>query len=126
MTAQQFADIAAQEMYREPGTDLELGDVLTRGHAVLGDGRYETLVCAGQVDGMPVLTFTAPWRMRDVPLVAPSAAYVRFLATGLLSAGVWDIDAVASYVAACPGASGQWSQVAIADLVRDGNGDAPR
>ncbi|MFI8188546.1 histone deacetylase [Streptomyces sp. NPDC085946] len=117
VTAGQFADIAAQEMYRGPGPDLDLADVIDRGRAVLGEGRYETLVCAGQVDGLPVLTFTAPWHMNDVPWVPPSAAYVRFLAAGLLSAGAWDLEAVASYVAACPGAEGHWSAEDITELV---------
>ncbi|WP_226487672.1 histone deacetylase [Streptomyces parvulus] len=120
VTVQQFADIAAQEMYREPGTDLDLVDALTQGRAVLGEGRYETLVCAGQVDGFPVLTFTAPWGMDDVQWVIPSAAYVRFLASGLLSAGAWDVEGVASYVAACPGAAGHWSTEAITDLLLGG------
>ncbi|KAB2973642.1 histone deacetylase [Streptomyces sp. SS1-1] len=117
VTAQQFSDIAAQEMYREPGVDLDLSEVLSGGRAVLGEGRYETLVCAGQVDDMPVLTFTAPWGVDDVQLVPPSSAYVRFLASGLLSAGAWDVEAVASYVASCPGAAEHWSEQAIADLL---------
>ncbi|MEV7994270.1 histone deacetylase [Streptomyces sp. NPDC086077] len=120
VTADQFFDIAAQEMYRDPGMDLDLVDVLTNGRAVLGEGRYETLVCAGQVAGLPVLTFTAPWRMDDVPWVPPSTAYVRYLTSGLLSAGAWDIEAITSYVAACPGASGRWSEQALADLLSPG------
>ncbi|MDX3364045.1 histone deacetylase [Streptomyces griseoaurantiacus] len=120
VTAGQFADIAAQEMYREPGTELDLTTVLTRGTATLGDGRYETLVCAGQVDGVPVLTFTAPWGMGDVPWNPPSAAYVRHVAAGLLSAGAWDVRTVASYVAGCPGAAGHWSRETVVDLLRDG------
>ncbi|WP_030780324.1 hypothetical protein [Streptomyces sp. NRRL S-920] len=120
VTAEQFADIAAQEMYREPGADLDLTNALTRGRDVLGDGRYETLVCAGQVDRTPVLTFTAPWDMDEVQWVPPSPAYVRFLASGLLSADAWDLEAVASYVAACPGASGHWSKQGIVDLLNDG------
>lgn len=118
VTTDQFADIAAQEMYRAPDVDLDLEGVLTSGRAVLGEGRYETLVCAGQVEGMPVLTFTAPWRMSDVEWTRPSAAYVRFLAAGLLSAGAWDLEAVASYVAACPGAAGHWSVQSVVDLLR--------
>ncbi|QKW62384.1 histone deacetylase [Streptomyces sp. NA03103] len=121
VTVQQFADIAAQEMYRAPGADLDLVDALTLGRDVLGEGRYETLVCAGQVDDMPVLTFTAPWGMDDVQWVPPSSAYVRFLASGLLSAGAWDVEAVASYVAACPGAVGHWSERNVTDLL---NGEA--
>ncbi|WP_414079930.1 hypothetical protein [Streptomyces sp. KN37] len=103
MTAEQFADIAAQEMYREPGSDLDLTEALIRGRAVLGEGRYETLVCAGQVDRLPVLTFTAPWSMDEVEWVPPAPAYVRLLASGLLAAGGWDRETVASYLAACPG-----------------------
>ncbi|WP_432041373.1 histone deacetylase [Streptomyces cadmiisoli] len=119
VSADQFSDIAAQEMYREPGPALDLTEVLTEGRSVLGEGRYETLVCPGQVDGLPVLTFTAPWGMHDVPWVAPSRAYVRFLATGLLSAGAWDGDAVAEYVAACPGALDHWSREAVVELLRE-------
>ncbi|MFD9938347.1 histone deacetylase [Streptomyces massasporeus] len=117
VTTDQFYDIAAQEMYRQPGAGLDLVDVLAQGRAVLGEGRYETLVCAGQVDGLPVLTFTAPWGVQDVEWVPPSAAYVRFLASGLLTAGAWDVEAVASYVATCPGAAGHWSEQAIYDLL---------
>ncbi|KMS75866.1 histone deacetylase [Streptomyces leeuwenhoekii] len=117
VTTDQFADIAAQEMYRAPGANLELDEVLTHGRAVLGEGRYETLVCAGQVDGTPLLTFTAPWGIHDVQWVPPSAAYIRFLAAGLLSAGAWDVQAVASYVAACPGATDHWSVEGIIDLL---------
>ncbi|MEU3840806.1 histone deacetylase [Streptomyces sp. NPDC028635] len=117
VTTDQFADIAAQEMYRTPDLALDLEGVLTEGRAVLGEGRYETLVCAGQVDGLPLLTFTAPWGVNDVQWVPPSAAYVRFLAAGLLSAGTWDLEAVATYVAACPGAQGHWTAQGIVALL---------
>ncbi|MEV5670309.1 histone deacetylase [Streptomyces sp. NPDC052503] len=117
VSASQFADIAAQEMYREPGADLDLSEVLARGLARLGSGRYETLVCAGQMDGLPVLTFTAPWSVSEVAPVAPSPAYVRFLAAGLLEAGAWDAGAVAAYVASARGAGSRWSESAIRDLI---------
>ncbi|MFF9347527.1 histone deacetylase [Streptomyces sp. NPDC014734] len=119
ITAEQFSDIAAQEMYREPGPLLDLTEVLARGRAVVGEGRYETLVCAGQVDGLPVLTFTAPWGVDDVTPVPPSAAYLRCLASGLLSAGVWGTDTVAAHLASCPGAAGHWSPAAVAGLLRE-------
>ncbi|MET9800599.1 histone deacetylase [Streptomyces sp. NPDC006368] len=119
ITAQQLSDIAAQEMYREPGpdTDLDLTDVLRDGRAVLGEGRYETLVCPGTLDGHPLLTFTAPWRMTDVDRNRPSAAYVRYLAMGLLAAGAWDAATIAAYVASCPGAAGHWTEQQIRDLI---------
>lgn len=84
---------------------------------MLGAGRYETLVCAGRPDGLPVLTFTAPWGMDDVPWVPPSAAYVRFLAAGLLSAGAWDLGTVTAHIAACPGAADHWSVPGVLELL---------
>ncbi|MFE7568638.1 histone deacetylase [Streptomyces sp. NPDC057539] len=113
----QFSDIAAQEMYREPGDDLDLTEVVTDGRAVLGDGRYETLVCPGAMDGIPVVTFTAPWSVNELEWNAPSAPYVRMLGSGLLEAGAWELDTVARYLAACPGAAGQWSARDVADLI---------
>ncbi|MFG3498622.1 histone deacetylase [Streptomyces sp. NPDC047928] len=121
VTGEQFCDIAAQEMYRPPGhgpdPDRDLGDAVRDGRAVLGGGRYETLVCPGALDGLPVLTFTAPWAMEAVTLNAPSAAYVRYLSRGLLSAGTWDADTVAAYLSGCPGAAGHWTPGTVMELM---------
>lgn len=119
VTAEQFRDIAAQEMYRAPGTGPDLAPALRHGRARLGEGRYETLVCPGTLDGLPVLTFTAPWALGDVPLNAPSESYLRHLAAGLLEADAWDGAAVAAYLAACPGAAGRWTAEGVAELLRD-------
>ncbi|MGK5531459.1 histone deacetylase [Streptomyces sp. URMC 129] len=120
LTAGQFADIAAQEMGREPGTDLDLGRVLSVGRDRLGPGRYETLVLAGRRDGFPVLTFTAPWGSRDVPGNAPSAAYLRHLGAGLITAHGWGAARAAAYLASRPGAAGQWTAAAVEALLRGG------
>ncbi|MFF8959094.1 histone deacetylase [Streptomyces sp. NPDC014894] len=120
ITARQFSDIAAQEMYRTPGPDLDLGTVLDEGRDVLGPGRYETLVCPGFLDGLPVVTFTAPWRMTDVAWVKPSAVYLRHLASGLLSAGVWDAGDIARYLSGAPGAAGAWTPDETARLMESG------
>ncbi|MEU9162658.1 histone deacetylase [Streptomyces sp. NPDC048424] len=119
VTAQQFSDIAAQEMYREPGAgaDVYLTHVLRTGRDELGPGRYETLICAGALDGIPVLTFTAPWAMHEVEWVSPAAAYVTHLAAGLLESGAWNARSVADYLARCPGAAGHWSADRIAALL---------
>ncbi|MEU9252587.1 histone deacetylase [Streptomyces sp. NPDC048270] len=119
VTAQQFSDIAAQEMYREPGPDLDLDltEVLRSGRDERGPGRYETLVCAGALEGLPVLTFTAPWVMHDVDWVKPSAAYMSYLAAGLLESGAWTGPSIADYLARCPGAAGHWSPDRILALL---------
>ncbi|GAA2624173.1 histone deacetylase [Streptomyces axinellae] len=104
VTPGQFADIAAQEMYRPPGTDLDLAPVLADGRATLGDGRYETLVHAGTLRSRPVLTFTAPWHAADVPHVPPAPAYLAHLAAGLRESGGWSAERVAAYLGAASGA----------------------
>ncbi|MEU4746046.1 histone deacetylase, partial [Actinosynnema sp. NPDC023658] len=41
VTTAQFSDVAAQEMYRDPGVDLDLTAVPAGGRHALGPGRYE-------------------------------------------------------------------------------------
>lgn len=113
VTPGQFADIAAQEMYRDPDGDLDLAEVLHTGRAVLGPGRYETLLHAGDVDGYPQLTFTAGHRVGDVDPVAPSAAYLRMLAGGLEQAHGWTLTQAADYLAGLPGAAPHWNPETI-------------
>lgn len=117
VTAAQFADIAAQEMRRAPGTDLDLTEVLASGRCRIGPGRYETLVRVDERDGVPLLTFTAPWRLSDVPGNRPAPAYVRQLARGVAETTGWDDAAVAAYLSSCPGA-GTWTPDEVAALRR--------
>jgi hypothetical protein len=117
ITTSQFADIAAQEMQQPPGEDLDLSEVLARGRAAVGPGRYQTLVHAGSLEGRPVLTFTAPWGRDDVEWRPPSAAYLRHLASGLAEAHGWDSTRIAGYLSSCPGAAGWWSRQAVAALI---------
>ncbi|MER5413767.1 histone deacetylase [Streptomyces virginiae] len=117
VTVGQMSDIAAQEMYEEPGADLDLTTALRDGRDELGPGRYETLICPGTIDGIPVLTFTAPWSLRDVEVLNPSGAYLRYLAGGLLESGPWEEQDIADYLAACPGAAGNWTAAQVRDLL---------
>ncbi|MGY5125306.1 histone deacetylase [Streptomyces nigrescens] len=117
LTASQFSDIAAQEMYREPGEDLDLTEAVTRGRARLGPGRYETLVCAGLLDGYPVLTFTAPWSSTDIAVNPPAADCLRHIAAGIVASHGWSARQAAEYLAGCPGADGHWTATEIAALL---------
>lgn len=102
VTAGQFADIAAQEMYRIPGAEDPIErlvlDPLQDGRHSVGPGHYETLVEVGRADGMPLLTFTAPHGADAVEHVAPSPAYLDTLATGLRESRAWDDRQVAAYL----------------------------
>jgi hypothetical protein len=102
VTAAQFADVAAQEMYRIPQEGDPLEEVVVQGidggrHHV-GPGRYETLVEVGRLDGAPMLLFTSPHGIDHVEHSRPSEAYVAMLATGLHESRGWDDDQVVAYV----------------------------
>jgi hypothetical protein len=103
VTASQFADIATQEMYRPPGADLNLAPLLEHGHLTLGDGRYETLVHAADLDGHPMITFTAPWSAHTAALNAPAARYLEMISSGLHEAHSWSPAQIAAYLSTRPG-----------------------
>ncbi|MEV6798787.1 histone deacetylase [Micromonospora rifamycinica] len=114
----QFADLAAQEMYRPPGDDLPALDVaVTDGRATLGPGRYETLLRVGTRDGLPMLTFTAPWRAADVTWNPPAPVYLRMIADGLREAHGWSPAGTVDYLADRPGVAGHWTRPRLAALL---------
>jgi hypothetical protein len=102
LTAGQLADIAAQEMYRDPREDDPLEDLvlrpLDRGRHEVGPGRYETLVEVGRYDGLPLLTFTSPHSLGHVQHTRPSETYLDMLRTGLRESRAWGEEQVASYL----------------------------
>lgn len=116
ITSGQFADIAAQEMGRAPGEDLDLAAVLAQRRVELGPGRYETLLHIGDLAGHPLLTVTAPWRAAEVSWTAPSAPYLRVLMAGLRETYGWDSPRIVDYLARLPGARGHWTPADIATL----------
>lgn len=117
VTASQFADVATQEMYREPTTDFDLTKVLETGRDQIGDGRYETLICPGRLEGYPLLTFTAPWRSADIIPTVPAGAYLKMLGEGLHKTHRWDASRIADYLASLPGAAGAWQPADIQTLL---------
>ena len=117
LTMGQLSDLLAQEMYRDPGADLDLTEVLGNGRARFGPGRYENLVHTGTLGGHPMLTFTAPWSMADVAWNKPSALYLLQIASGLLEAGAWSASRIAAYLAGRPGAAGHWAESEVAALM---------
>ncbi|TQL69759.1 hypothetical protein FB381_3674 [Nocardioides albertanoniae] len=102
ITAEQFADVAAQEMDRlpAPGDPIErlVIDGLENGRHEAGPGHYETLIEVGRRDGLPMLTFTAPHGFDAVPHTQPAPAYVAMLVRGLHEARGWDRARAEAYV----------------------------
>ncbi|MEV0292739.1 histone deacetylase [Nocardia sp. NPDC050710] len=117
LTTAQFSDIIAQEMYRPPGTDLDLTETVTNGRTTLGPGRYETLIRAGTLDGHPILTCTAPWHHTDLPGNPPAPIYLRHLAAGITESHAWPVDRIATYLATRPGADLKWTPDSVAAVL---------
>lgn len=99
ITQAQFSDLAAQEMRRDPGTDLDLSRVLAERRHSYGPGRYETLHLVGELDGRPVLTFTAP-PDHVLPTNPPAPAYVATIVRGLVECHGLTEDQARAYVRA--------------------------
>jgi hypothetical protein len=104
VTAEQFADVAAQEMHRVPQDGDPLEEIVIGGlpphldgrHEV-GPGRYETLVEIGRYDGAPMLTFTAPHGIDHVEHTPPTMSYLSMLAAGLRDTRGWGTAEIDDY-----------------------------
>ncbi len=102
VTAEQFADIAAQEMYRPPRPGDPLAELvlspLDGGRHELGPGRYETLLEVGRHEGMPLLTFTSPHGLDHVEHTRPSESYLSMVRDGLRESRGWGDEEISSYL----------------------------
>ena len=120
LTADQLGDVAAQEMRREPGGDFarELAALLPDVNALhtMGPGRYETVVRLGERDGRPMFTVTHD-PAADLEPAAPTAPYLRWIATGLTEAHGWNTEQVVEYLQAAPGVQKAWTPDALTDLL---------
>jgi hypothetical protein len=121
VTAEQFADVTAQEMRLEPGGELAQAisaalpgiDELHR----LGAGRYETLMRVDTRDGVPLLTITNG-DLRELAPAPPSAPYLRSIAVGLRESHCWDDARIASYLALATGVGDAWTTAAVLEAIR--------
>ena len=116
LSCSQFADVAAQEMHRDPLADLDLTRVPQHGRWSYGPGRYETLVRLGELCGVPMMTLTAPWGVDDVRHAPPSAAYLTVIAAGLRESHGWSRERVAEYLVDLPGVGPEWLREQLLDV----------
>lgn len=110
LTRRQFSDVVDQEMWRTPGSDHDFAEALSAGRSALGPGRYETVHRVGDLDGHPVLTFTA-----DVlpPLNAPSSAYLGTMVRGLRGVHGLTDDEIVDLLLARPGVRPAWDETSV-------------
>jgi hypothetical protein len=102
----QLEDVVAQENGRATHP-IEVGaGVPEEGFSVLaGPGRYDQLVCVGTLEGLPVLTCTAPESPGPVHPAAPSSRYLAHIVTGLRETFDLDDPAIVDYLGRAPGAT---------------------
>lgn len=120
LTLGQFSDLAAQEMHRDPGEDLDLAELLRTGRWAPGPGRYESLHVLDRIDGVPVVTFTAPWRAEQVRAVAPTDCYLRTMAHGLSEAHGLTRAQVVDYLLGLRGVDVGWDEQRLMALLQSG------
>ncbi|MBM0277717.1 histone deacetylase [Micromonospora tarensis] len=131
VTVEQFTDIAAQEMYRPagdsagliPATGAAIDAAVAVGRATLGPGRYETLLCPGSRDDVPMLTFTAPDGVSVARCRPPASIYLSMIARGLRESHGWPAERITDYLAARPGVADGWPPEALAALVTEAVAD---
>jgi len=117
VTWEQFEDVVAQECRRGPAP-ITVGDAeLDEGFCqVIGPGRYETLVCAGRLQGVPVVTVTAPWTFDEVVPAPPVPAYLAMMISGLRDAHQLTDADITAYLAGAPGCTTALVETALALL----------
>jgi hypothetical protein len=112
---QQFEDVVAQENVREVAP-ITIGNLAEGEMEQIGPGRYETILCVGQRDEVPIVTFTAPWTLSTVVPGEPSLAYLSMLVAGLREAHELSDVAIIDYLAAAPGCTSGLVHQALAAL----------
>ena len=85
ITADQFADLVAQENKLDPGAVTISEDLLREGGVVLPGARYGRLVPLDPIDGEPAVTFTYIERPTER---APDPRYLELLQAGLEELGL--------------------------------------
>jgi hypothetical protein len=104
ITAEQFADVVAQENQLRV---VELGDLEQLERRDLGAGWYGLVLALDRVDGRPVLTVTS--RDRKDP-AAPTLDYLRYIAQGLRESHDMPDQAIADYLLGKSGVAGAFAR----------------
>jgi len=111
----QLEDVMAQENGRHTySIDVEPGALVEGFSLLAGPGRYDRLIFVGTLEGLPVLTFTAPGPPESVAPAAPSLAYLAHIVKGLRETFDLDDHAIVDYLGSASGATPDLVRAALA------------
>jgi hypothetical protein len=116
ITWSQFDDLVAQES-RRPSVPLPIADLEPGVHHLVGDGAYDNLLALPPVNGVPVVTFTAPTPPEVLEPAAPSPAYLGTIVRGLADVHPLSAAEIASRLLLSPGIAPVWELDAITALI---------
>ena len=115
VTAEQFADIAAQENGLNPGdVSVDIDALRQQGWLDLGRRWYGRALYCGDVDGAAVVTFTAHHNVE--PTAAPHHTYADVVGRGLVECGLTVAEAV-DYLLAADGVGKTWNPATLTNLL---------
>lgn len=115
ITVDQFLDVVKQEN-NQADLDIDLAELIKNGVMTYRDSWYGTLLYLGDVDGYPIVTFTADWDL-DVPLNKPSEEYLSMIIKGLRRTLELEKDVIVDYISSKPGVIGHYNKDAIEKLI---------
>lgn len=109
VTLEQFHHIAGQESWRDKPVEIDFSTLKRRGHMTIGsgDGFYDELVHCGEMEGVPMLTFTSPHEPRE--FACPTPTYLRMIAAGLKEAHATNDMQISQYLSRAPGVKGNYT-----------------
>jgi len=119
ITWSQFDDLVAQES-RRPSLPLPIADLEPGVHHLVGEGGYDNLLALNPVNGVPVVTFTAPTPPENLQPAAPSPAYLGTIVRGLAEVHSLSAAEIAERLLLSPGIAPVWGLDAITALLTPG------
>jgi hypothetical protein len=108
-------DVAAQENGMLPGDlEINIGEVVAAGQAAIGTSWYSRVVCLGEYQGQPVMTFTSPQPPKPSP---PGEAYLRVILKGFLEAEPTLLGQHVDRLVRAEGVAPKWTRETLVGLV---------
>ncbi|WP_226036604.1 hypothetical protein [Aquibacillus saliphilus] len=115
ITVEQFKDVVKQENNGEV-VEIDFDEVLSNGYKTIRDSWYGTILYLGEVDGYPMLTFTADWDL-DVPFNKPSEEYLSMIISGLKTSVELENTEIVNYLSSKPGIANNFTNTDLEKLI---------